>query len=106
MNDHLAGFDHCHVVDIPTPDGDTRAIAVHSCGPMTPEAAAALGQIVDIAERHLAAQHPHAGITQELMLATAATLRALPPSPALNPIKDRMRAAAANARDALREAGR
>lgn len=63
-----AGLGHCQIVEIPTTDGP-RNIRVHTGAPVSPQAAHALGQLVEVAEAKLAAEHPHAGVIQELVLA-------------------------------------
>lgn len=95
----------CFVLAVPTPDGTAATFAVHTVAPLTDAETAMLGDIAQAAIAYDQRVNPHGAVIQELMLVSRAAIRAMPANPALNPLKDRLRAATNAARDALRDAG-
>lgn len=99
--------DECRPVEI-TVDDQRETIRVHGAVPMDDEARAAMGEIVAAARARTAAEHPHAGVIQELMAAWMSVRRQLPANDSrigrdrnIAAVKDRMSAAIKAVRAAL-----
>lgn len=102
--------DSCRPVEV-TAGGQTETIRVHGSKPMDDRDREAMGALVEAARAKMAAEHPNAGLIQELMLAWLRVRCCLPAQDSragrsrdVTAVKQRMSDAIAAVREALERA--
>jgi hypothetical protein len=91
---------NCRIVEV-TVAGETVPVRVNGAGDLTAEGTAALGEIVSVVATWTAETNPHAGVIQELMLASLHCRVALREA-RRGDLADRLSAAIQAAREALK----